>query len=181
MTTPEFRGLLNNLRARFDAAGVAFAIGGSFALAARGHVRATTDLDVMVLAPDLGPVHRALEAPPSRFEYVNEVTFRDEATGLLIDVIPVEDEAQRAVFEAARKAPIVGATDIPILTAEGTCLMLLRQATIEGPGRGLQRIADINALSSKVPLDWTFLRAWAVKMGYEKAYALVVAPGKPPA
>lgn len=80
-------GLLNHLRARLEAEGVPFVIGGAFALAAHGHPRFTDDLDVMVLTQDLAPVHRALGPP--RFEFINEVTFRDAETGLLVDIIPV--------------------------------------------------------------------------------------------
>ena len=100
----ELTGLLNHLRARFEAEHVPFAIGGSFALAANGFPRQTDDLDVMVLVSDLMPVQRAL-APP-RFERIKEVTFRDVETSLLIDVIPVEDDAQRAAFEAATRGPL---------------------------------------------------------------------------
>ena len=100
-------GLLNHLRSRLDAEGVPFVIGGAFALAARGHPRFTAGLDVMVLVSDLEPIHRALGPP--RFQLLNEVTLQDAETGLLVDVIPVKDDAQRAVFDQASLTPIHGA------------------------------------------------------------------------
>lgn len=74
-----FAALLNRLRPRLEGEGVPFVIGGSFALAARGHPRFTDDVDVMVLASDLAPVHRALKH--GKFEYLNEVTSETPQVG----------------------------------------------------------------------------------------------------
>lgn len=172
------RGLLNHLRARFEAEGVPFAIGGSLALAAGGHPRYTDDIDVMVLAPDLAPVHRAL-APP-RFEFVNEVTFRDVETGYTLDIYPVQDDAQRAAFDAATVVPLEGAHGVRVLTPEGACVMLLREATLGSAKQRPLRLRDVELLASEGKLDWEFVRSWARRMGYGEAYAELRAEGKPP-
>lgn len=179
---PEFRGLLNSLRGRLDGEHVPFAIGGSFATAARGFVRGTKDIDVMLLLPDdaaLGRVHRALLAPPTRFEWMNEVTFRDGETLLMVELLPVVDEAQQFAFRHAELTPLQGAAGIRVLTIEGIILMLLRQATMEGL-KNLQRIADVENLAVRAPVDWKPVHDWARRMGYAQAYGQVRAPGKPP-
>lgn len=172
-----FRGLVARLRAVFDAERVPFVVGGSFALAARGVTRMTQDVDLMVLARDLAPVHRAMAA--GRFEWINEVTFRDDATGLLLDLILVEDAAQRHVFEEATLATFEGGSEVRVLTAEGCCLMLLREATNGDPKRRPLRLRDIEALALVTALRWDPVRAWAERMGYDRAYADLRAPGKP--
>jgi hypothetical protein len=169
----ELAGLLNNLRARLDKEGVRFVVGGSFALAARGHARSTDDLDVMVMLQggDLTPVHRALQAPPSRFTMVNEATFRDEETLLLLDLIPVRDEAQREVFDRAAKVELDGAHDVRFLTAEGIAVMLLREATLGAAQKRRQRLADLDALAGANPgLDKGYIRSWAERMGYDGSF-----------
>lgn len=178
----EFRSLLNNLRARLDAERIPFAIGGSFATAARGYVRGTKDLDVMVVLSgeeDLLRVHRALLAAPTRFAWVNEVDFQDEETRLLIELLPVIDDAQRYAFDTAPLTPFQGAAGIRILSTEGIVLMLLRQATQERLAN-LQRIADIENLAARGAIDWKPVREWSQRMGYEAAYRQVRAPEKPP-
>lgn len=168
----EFTGLLNHIRARFDAEGVRFVVGGSFALAALGHPRATADIDLMVLtrAADLAPIHRALMSP--RLTLINDVTFSDEGTGLLLDVIPVLDEAQRAAFDRATEVPFEGTSGVRVLSAEGLALMLLREATIGDAGRRDRRMLDLETIASNHTLDWGFLTSWVRKMGYHEAYAL---------
>lgn len=163
-----FRGLIARLRAGFDAAHVPFVIGGSFALAARGVPRFTQDVDIMVMVPDLTPVHRAMTA--QRFEWINEVTFRDDQTGLTLDLIPVEDAAQRHAFDAATLTPLPDGVDVRVLTPEGCCVMLLREATKGDPKRRPLRLRDIEALALVTPLDWQEIRRWAEQMGYERAY-----------
>lgn len=173
----EFTGLLNNLRAAFEREGVAFVVGGSFALAALGHPRATADIDLMVLlrGDDLGPVHRALG--DRRFSMRNEVTFEDDVTGLFLDILPVVDGAQKEAFERARTVPIHGSTRIRVLSADGLALMLLREATIGDKSRRRQRLADLDALARVAKLDEAFLAEWARRMGYTKALADWRAPG----
>lgn len=169
-------GLLNNLRARFEGENVPFAIGGTFALAARGHPRQTDDLDIMVDAPTLDPVHRALTA--ERCERINEVTFRDSRTGLHLDLIPVRDKAQRHAFEDAARETVGDASDIPVLTAEGLAIMLLREATHGDPERRPLRLRDIELLATG-DLDWEPVAEWTRRMGYEDAYRDVRADDKP--
>lgn len=171
------RGFVARLRSRFDAERVPFVVGGSFALAARGVVRMTQDIDLMVMVPDLAPVHRAMSA--GRFEWINEVTFRDDATGLLLDIISVEDAAQRHAFESATLAAFEGGPNVRVLTAEGCCLMLIREATIGDPLRRPLRLRDVEALALVTPLSWHEIREWAKRMGYEEAYRELRAPGKP--
>lgn len=173
----EFTGLLNNLRAAFERESVEFVVGGSFALAALGHPRATSDIDLMILPhdADLGPVHRALSGP--RYSMRNEVTFEDEVTGLFLDILPVVDQAQREAFKRARVFPIHGATRIRVLSADGLALMLLREATIGDKGKRRQRLADLDTLARVAALDDAFLAAWARRMGYTKALADWKAPG----
>lgn len=173
----ELTGLLNNLRAAFERESVAFAVGGSFALAALGHPRATADIDLMVhvRGGDLGPVHRALRDP--RYSMRNEVTFEDEVTGLFLDILPVVDQAQEAAFERAHAIPIHGAARIRVLTADGLALMLLREATIGDKGKRRQRLADLDTLARVAKLDEAFLAEWARRMGYTKALADWKAPG----
>jgi hypothetical protein len=172
------RGLLARLRAAFDGVGVPFVIGGSFALAACGVPRLTRDVDVMVIAPDLTPVHRAMQA--ARFEWINEVTFRDDETGLLVDIIPIEDAAQRHAFESAVLTPFDGGVEVRTLTAEGCCIMLLREATIGEPKRWPLRLRDIEALALVTPLRWDEIASWARRMDYAVAYADIRAAGRPP-
>lgn len=154
-----------------------FVIGGAFALAAHGHPRFTDDLDVMVLTQGLEPVHHALE--PRHYERINEVTFRDIATGLYVDLFPVEDEAQREVFDTAEKTELHGAGNLRVLTPEGLVLMLLREATEGDPDKAPLRLRDIELLARTHELDWAYLAEWATKMGYDVAYEDVSAPGKP--
>ena len=172
------RGLLDRLRGRFGEEGVPFVVGGSVALAARGVVRATQDLDLMVMVKDLTPVHRAMTA--AGMEWVNEVTFRDEGTGLFLDIIVVADEAQRYAFEAATLEPIDGVDGIRVLTSGSCCVMLLREATKGDPKRRPLRLRDIEALSLVVGLDWDEIRSWAERMGYGAAYRDLRIDGKPP-
>lgn len=172
-----FRAVIARLRTSLHEAAVPFVVGGSFALAARGVPRFTQDIDVMVFVPDLAPLHRAMIA--KRFEWVNEVTFRDTDSGLLIDLIPVEDEAQRHVFEAATLTPLAEGIEVRVLTPEGCCIMLLREATHGDPKRRPLRLRDIEALALVTPLDWREIQTWATRMGYEKAYADLAAEGKP--
>lgn len=174
----ELAGLLNNLRARFEAEGVPFAVGGAFALAARAQPRQTDDLDIMVLADDLSPVHRALK--PDRYVLVNEVTFRDAETGLHLDLFPVEDEAQRFAFDEAVREDLEGANDIPVLTADGLAVMLLREATEGDPDRRPLRLRDVELLAIEADLDWETIRGWADRMGYEQAYEDLQIEAKPP-
>ena len=172
-----FRGLVERLRASLHEAAVPFVVGGSFALAARGVPRFTQDIDIMVFVPDLAPLHRVMVA--REFEWVNEVTFRDDASGLLIDLIPVEDEAQRHVFEAATLTRIADDIEVRVLTAEGCCIMLLREATLGDQKRRPLRLRDIEALALATPLDWEHIQGWAKRMGWSKAYADLAAEGKP--
>lgn len=173
----EFAGLLKDLRARFEAAGVPFAVGGAFALAARAQPRQTDDLDIMVLTDDLSPVHQALE--PDRYVMVNEVTFQDAETGLHLDLFPVEDEAQRFAFDEAVREDLEGAKDIPALSADGLAVMLLREATEGDPDRRPLRLRDVELLAIEADLDRTEVRRWAKRMGYEAAYEDLQASGKP--
>jgi hypothetical protein len=172
-----FRAMVALLRAQFDSERVPFVVGGSFALAARGVPRLTQDIDLMVMVPDLAPVHRAMSA--GRFEWINEVTFRDEKTGLLIDIIPVEDAAQRHAFDAATLTRLEGGAELRVLTAEGCCVMLLREATRGDPKRWPLRLRDIEALALVTPLGWDEIRDWAKRMGYAQAYRDLRVEGKP--
>lgn len=167
----EFTGLLNHLRASFDKEHVSFVIGGSFALAALGHPRATADIDLMVLTKDddLAPVHRALSAP--RYTSRNEVTFEDEVTGLFLDILPVVDDAQKEAFRLAKPIPIHGAKDIRVLSADGLALMLLREATNGDQAKRRQRLADLDTLGRLAKLDEAFLRDWSKRMGYSRAFS----------
>lgn len=169
--------LLEGFGARFEAEGVPIAVGGAFALAARGHPRQTDDLDLMVVADDLAPVHRALVE--DRFERINEVAFRDAETGLFLDLIPVEDDAQRFAFEQAVEEDLQGARGVRVLTADGLALMLLREATEGDPDRRPIRLRDVELLALDPGLDWELLGGWAERMGYGAAYADVRAPDKP--
>lgn len=173
-----FRAFIAQLRASFDAEHVPFVVGGSFALAARGVPRMTQDIDLMVMTPDLAPVHRAMAA--ARHEWINEVTFRDDSTGLLLDIIPVQDAAQRHAFDSAILTPIEGSASVRVLSAEGCCIMLLREATVGDARRRPLRLRDIEALALVTPLSWDEIRDWALRMGYGIAYEDVRAPGKPP-
>lgn len=166
------------MKTRLRDKGVPFVIGGAFALAAHGHPRFTDDLDVMVLTRSLEPVHQALD--PRHYERINEVTFRDIATGLYIDIFPVEDEAQREVFETAGKTELHGARGLRVLTPEGLVLMLLREATQGDPDKTPLRLRDIELLARTHALDWAYLAEWATKMGYEAAYEDLSVPDKPP-
>lgn len=172
-----FTALVARLRAGLHEAAVPFVVGGSFALAARGVPRFTRDIDVMVFVPDLAPLHRAMLG--KRFEWINEVTFRDDESGLLIDLIPVEDEAQRHVFETATLTPLVEGVEVRVLSAEGCCIMLLREATQGDPKRRPLRLRDVEALALVAKLDWSEIRSWASRMGYAQAYADLAAEGKP--
>lgn len=165
----EFTGLLNHLRASFDRENVGFVVGGSFALAALGHPRATSDIDLMILthAGELAPVHRALADP--RYAMKNEVTFEDEKTGLFLDILPVVDDAQKEAFRRASAMAIYGAKGIRVLTADGLALMLLREATQGDPGKRRQRLADLDTLARIAKLDEAFLAEWSRRMGYVKA------------
>jgi hypothetical protein len=169
--------LLNRLRSRLDGEGVPFVVGGSFALAARGHPRYTDDIDIMVLSPDLAPVHRAFHR--DEFETVNEVTFRDVATGLTVDVIPVEDDAQRWAFSTATPETIQGARAVRVLTAEGLALMLLREATRGDPRRRPLRLRDIETLAVNEDVDLREIAPWVKRMGYEQAWRALDVKGKP--
>lgn len=171
-------GLLNHLRARLEGTGIPFVVGGAFALAARGFPRFTDDVDIMVLTKDPTPVQRALGPP--RFEMINEVTFRDNETGLWIDVIPVLDEAQRAVFDDALVTPLHGASGIRVLTAEGLAVMLLREATGGDARMRATRLRDIEVMAADGKLDWQRITPWVRRMGYAQAYEDVRAEGKPP-
>ena len=171
------RRLVSKLRASCDTAGVPFVVGGSFALAAHGVPRFTQDIDVMVMARDLAPLHRAMLA--ARFEWVTEVTFRDDESSLLVDLIPVEDEAQRHTFEAATLTRLADDVEARVLSADGCCIMLLREATRGDPKRRPLRLRDIEALALVAPLDWAEIRRWAQRAGYERAYADLRAEGKP--
>lgn len=172
-----FRALVARLRAGLHEAAVPFVVGGSFALAARGVPRFTRDIDVMVFVPDLAPLHRAMIG--KRFEWVNEVTFRDDESGLLVDLIPVEDEAQRHAFETATLAPLADGVEVRVLSAEGCCIMLLREATHGDPKRRPLRLRDIEALALATRLEWGEIKGWASRMGYTKAYEDLMTEGKP--
>lgn len=165
----EFTGLLNHLRASFEREHVGLVVGGSFALAALGHPRATADIDLMVLTngADLAPVHRALA--DARYSSRNDVTFEDEVTGLFLDILPVVDDAQQEAFRRARPVPIHGAKGIRVLTADGLALMLLREATLGDPGKRRQRLADLDTLARIAKLDDAFLAEWSRRMGYARA------------
>lgn len=173
----EFSALLNRLRSRLDAAGLPFVIGGSFALATRGLPRYTEDIDIMVLAPRLEPVHRALAGDP--FEVVSEAIFRDIATGLAIDVFIVKDEDQRWAFRTATPERIQGAEEVRVLTAEGLAVMLLREATTGDPRKRPLRLRDVEWMATSDTVDLAAVAPWAKKMGYEKAYADLAIPRKP--
>lgn len=170
------RGLIARIRSRFDPEGIPFVVGGSFALAARGVIRMTQDIDLMVMTPGLDAVHRAMRA--GGFEWINEVIFRDDETGLLVDILPVFDAAQRHVFDAASLTRIEGGPELRVLTAEGCCIMLLREATLGDPRRRPLRLRDIEALALVAPLDWSEIREWAERGGYQDAYDRVDAAGK---
>lgn len=170
----EFTNLLNNLRSRFEDAGVPFAIGDAFALAAHGHPRFTRHLDVRVLSKALEPVHRALVG--DRYSMFNEVTFQDAVSGLEIDIFPVEDEAQREAFDTAERIELYGAAPVRVLTPDGLALMLLREATEGDTDRRTERLRDIEILERKRGLDWAYLRAWSERTGYEAALEAVRAP-----
>lgn len=173
----EFTGLLNNLRSRLEDERVPFAVGGAFALAAHGHARYTSDLDLMVLTDELSRVHRALQG--DRYAMVNEVTFQDARTGLTIDIIPVEDEAQRDVFAEAERTELYEASRIRVITASGLALMLLREATEGDQDRRSERLRDVEILARKDDLDWGYIRRWVAKMGYEEAYDELRVDGRP--
>lgn len=172
-----FRTLVARLRAGLHEAAVPFVIGGSFALAARGVPRFTRDIDVMVFVPDLAPLHRAMLG--KRFEWINEATFRDDESGLLVDLIPVEDEAQRHVFETATPAALADGVEVRVLSPEGCCIMLLREATHGDPKRRPLRLRDIESLALVAKLDWPEIKRWTIQMGYAQAYADLAAEGKP--
>lgn len=177
MTT--LAGVLNRLRSRLEVEGVPFVIGGSFALAARGHPRYTDDIDVMVLCADLAPVHRAFRR--DEFEMINEVTFRDVASGLTIDIIPVEDDAQRWAFGEATPEVVQHAMPVRVLTAEGLAVMLLREATRGDPRRRPLRLRDIELMALDGDVDLSRVVPWVKRMGYDEAYAALAVPGKPKA
>lgn len=101
---------------------------------------------------------------------VNEVTFRDARTGLILDIFPVEDPAQKEVFEKAKRTEFQGAKKIRVITPEGLALMLLREVTEGDQERRSERLRDIETLARKQELDWEYLRRWTEKMGYSEAY-----------
>lgn len=173
------RGLLANLRARLGPEGVGIAVGGAFALAARGFVRGTDDLDLMVLTPRDGllAVQRALQ--DARYGRVNEVTYRDGPTGLILDILPVTDAAQRDVFQRAVPTVVSGVT-VPVLTADGLAVMLLREWTQGSVVKRPQRLLDLQRLSVHNSLGYAYIRGWVRRMGYEAAYGAWQDPRKPP-
>lgn len=68
---------------------------------------------------------------------------------------------------------------VRVLSAEGCCIMLLREATKGDPKRRPLRLRDIEALALVTKLDWSEIREWASRMGYTQAYADMAAEGKP--
>ena len=119
------------------------------------------------------------DAGLDEFETINEVTFRDVATGLTIDVIPVEDDAQRWAFANATPEVVQGARPVRILTAEGLALMLLREATLGDARRRPLRLRDIETLAVNDDVDLGAVAPWVKRMGYEEAWRALQVEGKP--
>ncbi len=125
----------------------------------------------MVLTKQLEPVHRALVG--EGYEMINEVTFRHTATGLFIDLVPVTDEDQRAVFDRAEPTRIQGSMLVDVLTPEGLALMVLREAHRGDPGQRPLRLRDIELLAREPGLDREVLETWAKRMGYASELSAV--------
>ncbi len=172
----ELDDVTTDLTSRFEAHGVPFVVGGAFALAARGTPRFTYNLDLMILAP-LQRAREALEDP--RYEEIGPVTYRETTTDLYLDLHPVEDAAQRWAADQAETVDVLGES-VPVLTAEGLALMLLREASQGEKGARPLRLRDVELLAREPGLDWETILGLVRQMGYEEAYKDVHAPGKPP-
>jgi hypothetical protein len=172
----EITDVVDELADRFETNGVPFVIGGAFALAIHGTPRFTYNLDVMVMA-DLGRAQTALADP--RYEGLSPVSYREATTDLLVDLHPVEDEAQRWAAQQAETVELLD-RQISVLSPEGLAVMLLREAEEgEDDARPL-RLRDIELLARQPGLDWDEVAHRADRFGYEQAYGDVDAPGKPP-
>jgi hypothetical protein len=171
----ELSDVTEDLKERFETAGVPWVVGGSFALAAHGNPRFTYNLDVMVLV-GIEQATQALDA--ERYERVDPVTLREATTDLYIDLHPVEDAAQRWAADRAATMDVLG-DEVPVLSAEGLALMLLREATVgEDEARPL-RLRDLELLARQPGLDWEPVQRWARQAGYEQAYEAIDAGDKP--
>lgn len=171
----ELEDIAQELKTRLETNGIPFVIGGAFALAARGTPRFTYNLDLMILT-SLEQAQAAFQDP--RYEEIGPATYRESTTDLYLDLHPVKDPAQRWAADDAETIDVFG-EPLPVLTAEGLALMLLREATIGEEDVRPLRLRDVELLAREPGIDWEKILHLIREQGYQDAFEAIDAPGKP--
>jgi hypothetical protein len=151
---------------------VRFALAGAFALHAYGLSRATSDLDFVTEATarqrlvtfleSLG--YETLYSSPG---YSNHL--HPEAAMGRVDLIYVEGETARRLFDAAGTSFRLGGHELPVPRAEHLGAMKVH-AMKNDPGRALQEMADIRFLLQLDGVDEEEIRGYFEKAGLEEKF-----------
>lgn len=160
----DFLRVFREVCAALDAAGVHYALIGGFALILRGVVRATVDLDFLLLAADLERADRILKAAGYRrlwhSENVSHYLADDPERGR-IDLLHAFRSASLGMLDRAERLSIGGAMAVPVVqTAD--LIGLKVQAAVNDPRRASLDWVDIRLLVEAAsrqgqPLDWALL------------------------
>jgi hypothetical protein len=169
----ELRGAFLAVLDALGDAGIAHAFIGALPVLAWGRVRATTDIDLVVLAGD--EWHRLTEALRQRGFRAGRVVGPSEPSDKLpdisvfhgpghpsvrIDVFIAKTEFERTVIETARTAAVLGTT-VRLARPEGSIIYKLLASRPKD-------LDDVEAIfearrTAGDMLDWSFLDYWAVE------------------
>lgn len=185
MTLPE---AFQQIRRALAAAGVTYAIGGSWASTVHGEPRHTNDIDFVTNLDGqrLRPFLEALGAgfyfdPESAQEALNHrrpFNVIHQKLGYKFDFFPVADGHGDAELERRMAVALPGLDSelVPVISAEDTILAKLRWYREGGEvsDRQWRDIAGIIAASGE-HLDREYLERWAQEMGLKELYQRAMA------
>jgi hypothetical protein len=149
-----------------------FALAGAFALHAYGLSRATTDLDFVTEASVRERLVTFLESLGyetlySSLGYSNHL--HPEAEMGRVDLIYVDGETARRLFEAPGASFLLGGHDLKVPRAEHLAAMKVH-AMKNDPGRALQEMADIRFLLGLDSVDEDEIREYFEGAGLEDKF-----------
>ena len=173
--------VLKLVTARFEAAGIAYMVTGSVAVSLYAEPRMTRDVDLVV---ELQPADatRLAEMFAADFicdtERIREATVRRSMFNLIhtsavvkVDVIVRKDSAYREEEFRRRRLAEIDGVPMWVVSAEDLILSKLDWAR---SSRSEVQLQDVrNVIAAQSALDWSYMEAWAVRLGVHDMLAEV--------
>ena len=167
-----FKRIFQQITDFFEKEQISYALIGAFALKAYGHVRATRDLDFLVIADAQEKVIHYLESIGYETLHQSDgFSNHQHAIPKLgrIDFVYVSGETSKEIFRASRCLPLFGDPPLPVVSPEHLAALKIF-AMKNNPDRALQEMADIKFLLSLPGVDIKAIKGYFKKYGQMERY-----------